>query len=110
MGGEVAKNMTGQVLGAEDWMAFTEICRVCRIEAGAVHELAQLGVIAPRGSAPAEWEFPATALPTLRIAARLMRDLGVNASGAALAVELLEVQHALERQIRRLERLAAGQG
>jgi hypothetical protein len=38
-----------------------------------------------------------------------MRDLGINASGAALAVELLEVQHALERQIRRLERLAAGQ-
>jgi chaperone modulatory protein CbpM len=105
--GEVTQNTGGQVLGAEDWMAFTEICRVCRIEAGAVHELAQLGVIAPRGSAPAEWEFPATALPTLRMAGRLMRDLGVNASGAALALELLEVQHALEQQVRRLERLVS---
>jgi hypothetical protein len=34
-----------------------------------------------------------------------MRDLGVNASGAALAVELLEEQHDLERRLRRLERL-----
>jgi hypothetical protein len=45
-------------------------------------------------------------LPRLQIAARLMRDLGVNASGAALAVELLEAQRELERRIRHLERLA----
>lgn len=106
---QVTKITTAQVLGDEDWITFTEICRVCRIDAGAVNELAQLGVVSPRGRAPAEWEFPATALPRLRIVARLMRDLGVNASGAALAVELIEVQHALERQIRRLERLVAGQ-
>ena len=36
-----------------------------------------------------------------------MQDLGVNASGAALAVELLEAQRALERRIRDLEGLAA---
>jgi hypothetical protein len=49
-------------------------------------------------------------LPRLRIVGRLMRDLGVNVSGAALAVELLEAQRALERQIRRLERLVTGEG
>ena len=43
--------------------------------------------------------MPATALPRLRIVSRLMRDLGVNASGAVLALELLE-------RIRQLERLA----
>jgi chaperone modulatory protein CbpM len=103
--GQVTQITSGQLLGDGDWIAFTEICRVCRIDADAVHELAELGVVAPRGSAPPEWEFPATALPRLALVGRLMRDLGVNASGAALAVELLEVQHALERQIRRLERL-----
>ena len=101
---------TGQLLSEGDWIAVTEICRVCRIDAGAVHELVELGLVAARGAAPGEWEFPATALPRLRVVGRLMRDLGVNASGAALAVELLEAQRELERQIRQLERLAARQG
>ncbi len=107
---QVAKITTGQVLTDSDWIAVAEICRVCRIDTGAVHELAELGLVSPRGSAPGEWEFPATVLPRLRVVGRLMRDLGVNASGAALAVELLEAQRELERQIRRLERLVAGQG
>jgi hypothetical protein len=34
-----------------------------------------------------------------------MRDLGVNVTGAALAVELLEARGELERRVRRLERL-----
>jgi chaperone modulatory protein CbpM len=107
---QVTKITSGQVLSDGDWIAVTEICRVCRLDAGAVHELAELGLVSPRGTAPGEWEFPATALPQLRVVGRLMRDLGVNVSGAVLAVELLEVQHRLERQIRRLEQLVAGQG
>lgn len=107
---QVAKITAGQVLTDNDWIAVTEICRVCRIEAEAVHELAELGLVSPRGSAPGEWEFPATELPRLRIVGRLMRDLGINASGAALAVELLEVQRTLERQIRQLERLIRPEG
>jgi hypothetical protein len=34
-----------------------------------------------------------------------MQDLGVNVSGAALALELLESQRELEKRLRRLERL-----
>jgi chaperone modulatory protein CbpM len=97
------------MLTDSDWIAVTEICRVCRIDAGAVHELAELGLVSPRGNEPAEWEFPATALPRLRVVGRLMRDLGVNVSGAALAVELIEARRALEREIRRLERLIASE-
>jgi hypothetical protein len=36
-----------------------------------------------------------------------MHDLGVNVSGAALALELLEAQRELERRIRSLEHLAS---
>jgi chaperone modulatory protein CbpM len=96
------------VPGDNDWIAAAEICRWCRIDLTAVIELTDLGIVSPRGYAPEEWQFPATALPRLRLAARLMRDLGVNGSGAALAVELLEAQRELERRIRRLERLAHG--
>ena len=95
-----------RLVGDADWIAAVEICRLCRLELSAVVELAELGLISPRGHAPDEWQLPAAALPRVAMAARLMQDLGVNVSGAALAVELLEAQRALERQVRRLERLA----
>lgn len=95
-----------RVMGEADWISAAEACRVCRLDLQAVIELADFGLVSPRGGAPEAWEVPATALPRLAIAARLMRDLGVNVSGAVLAVELLEAQRALERQIRHLERLA----
>ena len=97
-----------QLVGEADWIAASEICRLCRLELDAVIELAELGLVSPRGYAPQEWQLPAAALPRLAVAGRLMRDLGINGSGAALAVELLEAQRDLERQIRRLERLAHG--
>jgi chaperone modulatory protein CbpM len=96
------------LLTEADWIAASEICRLCRIDLTAVVELTELGLVSPRGFAPEEWQFPATALSRLRMASRLMRDLGVNVSGAALAVELLEAQRELERRVRRLERLVHG--
>src|SRR5579883_1085806 len=94
-----------QLVGEAGWIEATEVCRLCRLELEAVIELADLGLVSPRGCAPEQWQLPAAALPRLAVAGRLMRDLGVNVSGAALAVELLEARRDLERQIRRLERL-----
>jgi chaperone modulatory protein CbpM len=94
-----------RVLGESDWIAAGEMSRLCLIDLKVIVELVELGVVASRGPAPEEWLLPAAALPRLRIAGRLMRDLGVNVTGAALAVELLESQRELERRIRRLERL-----
>ena len=92
-----------QLVSEADWIAASEICRLCRLELGAVVEFVELGLVAPRGYAPEQWQLPATALPRLAAAGRLMHDLGINVSGAALAVELLEAQRDLERRIRRLE-------
>lgn len=94
-----------RLMGETDWIGAVEICRVCRIELDVVIELAELGLVNLRGRSEQEWQLPAAALPRLAMAGRLMRDLGVNVSGAALAVELLENQRELERRIRRLERL-----
>ncbi len=96
-----------QLVGEAEWIAASEICRLCRLEPDAVIELAELGLVSPRGYAPAQWQLPAAAVPRLAMAGRLMRDLGINVSGAVLAVELLEAQRELERQIRRLERLVS---
>jgi hypothetical protein len=103
----VTHRLEAHVLGESDWIAATEICQLCRLDLGAVMELAELGVVAPREIPPGQWQIPATALPRLRVVGRLIHDLGVNVSGAALALELLEAQRELERRIRSLERLAS---
>jgi chaperone modulatory protein CbpM len=105
---EMTHLLNGELIGEGDWLTVTEICRLGRVDATAVEELIELGLLAPRGGEAGDWEFPAAALPRLRVVGRLMRDLGVNVSGAALAVELLEAQRELERQIHQLERLLAG--
>jgi chaperone modulatory protein CbpM len=92
--------LEAHVLGDGDWIAAAEVCELCRIDLEAVRELAELGLLTPRGTLPGEWQVPATALPRLRIVSRLMRDLGVNASGAVLAIELIERIHHLERRAR----------
>jgi chaperone modulatory protein CbpM len=106
---DAVKTHEAQLVGEAGWLEASEICRLCRLELGTVIELAELGLVSPQGYAPEQWQLPAAALPRLAMAGRLMRDLGINVSGAALAVELLESQRDLERQIRRLERLAFGE-
>lgn len=93
------------VVGEGEWIGVADVCRLCRIDLPAMVEFVELGVVVSRGASPDEWMVPAAALPRLRIAGRLMRDLGVNVTGAALAVELLEARGELERRLRGLERL-----
>lgn len=97
--------LEAHVLTEGDWIEANTICQLCRIDLNVVLELGDLGLVSPRASG-AGWQLPATQLPRLRVIGRLMQDLGLNASGAALAVELLEEQRALVRRIRDLERLA----
>jgi chaperone modulatory protein CbpM len=92
--------LEARLLGEGDWIAVTEICRICSIDLAAVHELADLGLVTARETG-GEWLVPAAAVTRLRTVSRLMRDLGINASGAVLAVELLE-------RIRELEQRSAG--
>jgi chaperone modulatory protein CbpM len=101
----VTQVLEAHVLGEGDWIAVSEISELCRLDLDAVLELAALGVMSSRERTPGEWQVPATALPRLRVVGRLMRDLGINVSGAALALELLEAQRELEARLRRLERL-----
>src|SRR5215469_18566763 len=101
----VTQVLEARLLGESDWIAASEICQLCRLDLDAVLELSSLGVMSSRERAPGEWQVPATALPRLRVVGRLIRDLGVNVSGAALVLELLEAQHELEVRLRHLERL-----
>ena len=107
---DTVDRVEARLLGESDWIAIDTLCRLSDLTMEVMTELAELGVVSPRGYSPREWLLPATALPRLRTAGRLMRDLGVNASGVALALELLDTQTRLERRLRELERHLYGAG
>jgi chaperone modulatory protein CbpM len=48
------------------------------------------GAFEPRGEATLAWRFSGSALRRAATAQRLTRDLGLNAAGVALALDLLE--------------------
>ncbi len=66
-----------------------------------VIERVEEGVISVLEMDAAEWRFSGAQLRRARIALRLERDLGVNAAGVALALELLEEL----RELRRAQRM-----
>ena len=95
------RTFEAQITAEGEWLSVTQVCRATPIDFAVVIELAELGVVSAR-------EFA-----RLRTAARLIRDLGVNVSGAALAIELLEARRELEARLVVLERfiqVSAGGG
>jgi chaperone modulatory protein CbpM len=59
------------------------------------------GAFEPRGEASPAWRFSGSALRRAATAQRLTRDLGVNAAGVALALDLLEEIEALRTRLAR---------
>jgi len=59
------------------------------------------GVLQPIGSTREEWRFTGSSLKRVRVAMRLTRDLDLNASGVALALDLLDEIERLEARLRR---------
>ena len=87
--------LTGPILEEEEALGFEELCRYCSVERSFVVELVEEGVIEMTAAGTAR--FSGRALQRVRLATRLQRDLGVNAAGSALVIELLERIERLER-------------
>jgi chaperone modulatory protein CbpM len=88
----------------EEEVEFTlvELSRVCRADSEQLVALVDEGVLAPSGGDPEHWRFGDASLRRARASLRLTRDLGLNAAGAALVLDLLEENEALRSQVRRL--------
>jgi len=80
-------------------MVFTtvQLGRACHVDAAALEELVSQGILEPQGTGPEDWRFAGANLQRAKTALRLIRDLGVNAAGAALALELMAQMEALRR-------------
>jgi chaperone modulatory protein CbpM len=103
MNSKKTKLLRGDLLDEEVEMTLAQLCRACELSEAQIIELVEQGVIDPLGPEPAEWRFVSVNLRRVRITRNLQRDLGVNAPGAALALELLEEIEALRARLRHLE-------
>jgi chaperone modulatory protein CbpM len=88
---------TVQVVEEEVDLSLTELCRCVGASAELVAELVDHGLLTPREDPVEGWRFGGASLAVTRRALRLMGDLGVNAAGAAVAIELLDRIERLER-------------
>lgn len=83
----------------EEQVEFTlwELCSSCAADDALVAELVAHGLLEPAGAGPDTWCFNGASLAVTRRAQRLIDDLGVNAAGAAVVIELMERIDRLER-------------
>ncbi|HET6725759.1 MAG TPA: chaperone modulator CbpM [Gammaproteobacteria bacterium] len=95
----------GSLIDRDTLYTLHELCRSSGVHAEVIVEMVD-GLLEPQGRDPVEWRFPGSSLTRIRSTLRLRRDLEVNLSGAALALELIdevrrlrERVHALENQI-----------
>jgi chaperone modulatory protein CbpM len=92
--------VTAQLVGEDTAWSLEEICGLFAVERQWIVELVEQGVIEPLHP-DGEPRFGGEALRRVRVAVRLRRDLGVNAAGTALALELLERIERLEQELAR---------
>ena len=98
---ELISLLSGDILEESVELTLGELCRTCRLPAEQVIELVEEGVVEPLGREPSHWRFRGVSVRRVRCALRLERDLGVNAAGAALALDLLEELQAMRVRLRR---------
>lgn len=101
MSGQRPARLTGPVVEEELQLTLAELCRACRAPEHALRVWVVEGVLSPAEPAAADWRFTGDALRRARLAARLQRDLDVNAAGIALALDLLDRIAALEARLQR---------
>jgi chaperone modulatory protein CbpM len=70
-------------------VSIEEACHICQVELELFHELVIEGVLEFSGRDSSYWVLDTQQLSTLKKAARLHRDLGVNPPGIALVLDLM---------------------
>jgi chaperone modulatory protein CbpM len=103
MKSEKPNMLSGELLEEEAEVSLAQLCQACGLSEEEIVKLVDEGIIDPVGHKPAVWRFHAVSLRRARITRNLQQELGVNTSGAALALNLLEELEELRARLRRLE-------
>lgn len=83
----------------DDSLTLGQLCRACGVHADWIISLVEESIIEPEGDNIRLWRFSGASLIRARAALRLQRDLGVNLSGIALILDLLEELESLRTQM-----------
>jgi chaperone modulatory protein CbpM len=90
-------------------ISLVEIVAYTRVDRTLVIEMVDAGLLEPVGTAIDHWQFATRDLRRLRSAQRLVSDLGVNLSGAALILDLIEERDALLARVDALHRFLSAE-
>ncbi len=94
------ETIAGVVLSEQETVTLDELAGLCTVERRWVVELVEQGALEPLGPVRGEWRFSATVLGRVQAAARLQRDLDLDAAGIALALDLLDEIESLRARLR----------
>ena len=99
------KILNGTLLDEQTELTQNDLCFACSSSEEWIIELLADSALEPvnlqaTGYQQTQWRFSVNSLQRARTAMRLQRDLNVNLSGVALALELLEEIETLETQLR----------
>lgn len=99
---EMLPLLSGELLDEEREVTLAELCRICRLSGEQLMELVEEGIAEPLGRDSSRWRFRGASVRRVHCAVQLHHDLGVNWSGAALALELLDEIETLRLRLERL--------
>lgn len=99
---------SGQILEEQASLSVEQMCRTCRISDEMLIDMVEHGILEVEGPDPRRWRFTGTCIKRVHLVLRLQRDLGLDVTGAAIAVDLLEEIESLRARLRILERFGFG--
>ena len=101
-----SETLSGQLIDEESFITMEELCRHCTVASEEIITLVLEGILDPNSThldtqSAGQWHFHISSVRRVITTLHLQRDLGVNLSGAALALELLD--QIAELQNRRMD-------
>jgi chaperone modulatory protein CbpM len=95
----------GELVAEGRTYTLIEISVICGVPESCVSDLVAFGVVDPSGDPTSDrsdaWVFTESSLQRAKRAMRLQRELGLEAQGLALTLDLLEEVERLRRLVRR---------
>jgi chaperone modulatory protein CbpM len=101
MNNTVIRHLDSQVVDEDMHLTLLELCQACSTSTERIETWVFEGVLEPAGEHPYEWRFNGPLLRRAHLAQRLAEDMEINASGIALALDLLDRIEELKAELQR---------